>query len=178
MVVEVMIMNNRIRKFRLKSKLTQQQLADLMDVSRQAVTRWESGTVEPSTENLILLAQIFDCSVDELICNDVPTNKVVVKEVLVKEERKLSFWSITKANIFLYIISAIALVAYLIIRFTTKYSMTLVGVVFFPIIIVMTIISLLCNIEEVKEKNKLAKVLLPPFIIIISFILLGLLLEF
>lgn len=171
-------MNNRIRKFRLKSKLTQQQLADLMDVTRQAVTRWESGTVEPSTENLILLAQIFDCSVDELICNDVPTNKVVVKEVLVKEERKLSFWSITKANIFLYIISAIALVAYLIIRFTTKYSMTLVGVVFFPIIIVMTIISLLCNIEEVKEKNKLAKVLLPPFIIIISFILLGLLLEF
>ncbi len=171
-------MNNRIRKFRLKSKLTQQQLADLMDVTRQAVTRWESGTVEPSTENLILLAQIFDCSVDELICNDVPTNKVVVKEVLVKEERKLSFWSITKANIFLYIISAIALVVYLIIRFTTKYSMTLVGVVFFPIIIVMTIISLLCNIEEVKEKNKLAKVLLPPFIIIISFILLGLLLEF
>lgn len=171
-------MNNRIRKFRLKSKLTQQQLADLMDVTRQAVTRWESGTVEPSTENLILLAQIFDCSVDELICNDVPTNKVVVKEVLVKEERKLSFWSITKANIFLYIISAIALVAYLIIRFTTKYSMTLVGVVFFPIIIVMTIISLLCNIEEVKEKNKLAKMLLPPFIIIISFILLGLLLEF
>ena len=171
-------MNNRIRKFRLKSKLTQQQLADLMDVTRQAVTRWESGTVEPSTENLILLAQIFDCSVDELICNDVPTNKVVVKEVLVKEERKLSFWSITKANIFLYIISAIALVAYLIIRFTTKYSMTLVGVVFFPIIIIMTIISLLCNIEEVKEKNKLAKVLLPPFIIIISFILLGLLLEF
>lgn len=171
-------MNNRIRKFRLKSKLTQQQLADLMDVTRQAVTRWESGTVEPSTENLILLAQIFDCSVDELICNDVPTNKVVVKEVLVKEERKLSFWSITKANIFLYIISAITLVAYLIIRFTTKYSMTLVGVVFFPIIIVMTIISLLCNIEEVKEKNKLAKVLLPPFIIIISFILLGLLLEF
>lgn len=171
-------MNNRIRKFRLKSKLTQQQLADLMDVTRQAVTRWESGTVEPSTENLILLAQIFDCSVDELICNDVPTNKVVVKEVLVKEERKLSFWSITKANIFLYIISVIALVAYLIIRFTTKYSMTLVGVVFFPIIIVMTIISLLCNIEEVKEKNKLAKMLLPPFIIIISFILLGLLLEF
>lgn len=178
MVVGVMIMNNRIRKFRLKSKLTQQQLADLMDVTRQAVTRWESGTVEPSTENLILLAQIFDCSVDELICNDVSTNKVVVREVLVKEERKLSFWSITKANIFLYIISAIALVAYLIIRFTTKYSMTLVGVVFFPIIIVMTTISLLCNIEEVKEKNKLAKVLLPPFIIIISFILLGLLLEF
>ena len=68
-------MNNRIKQFRLKSKLTQQQLADLMDVTRQAVTRWESGTVEPSTENLISLAQIFDCSVDELICNDLVAPK-------------------------------------------------------------------------------------------------------
>lgn len=80
-------MNNRIRQFRLKNKLTQQQLADLMDVTRQAVTRWESGTVEPSTENLISLAQIFGCSVDELICNDItnPKEKIIIKEVLVKE---------------------------------------------------------------------------------------------
>ena len=46
-----------------------------MDVTRQAVTRWESGIVEPSTENLFSLAQIFDCSVDELICNDLFASK-------------------------------------------------------------------------------------------------------
>lgn len=173
-------MNNRIKQFRLKSKLTQQQLADLMDVTRQAVTRWESGTVEPSTENLISLAQIFDCSVDELICNDLvtPKEKIIIKEILVKEEKKPSFWSINKANIFLYIISAIAFITYLVLRFTTNYSITVVAVVLFPIIIISTIISLICNSDEITGKNNFRKLILPPIIIIILFVLLGILLEF
>lgn len=173
-------MNNRIKQFRLKSKLTQQQLADLMDVTRQAVTRWESGTVEPSTENLISLAQIFDCSVDELICNDLVTTKekIIIKEVLVKEEKKPSFWSINKANIFLYIISAIAFITYLVLRFTTNYSITVVAVVLFPIIIVSTLISLICNIDEIKEKANFKKFILPPILIILGFILFGIMLEF
>ena len=173
-------MNNRIKQFRLKSKLTQQQLADLMDVTRQAVTRWESGTVEPSTENLISLAQIFDCSVDELICNDLvtPKEKIIIKEVLVKEEKKPSFWSLNKANIFLYIISAIAFITYLVLRFTTNYSITVVEVVLFPIIIVSTLISLICNIDEIKEKANFKKFILPPILIILGFILLGIMLEF
>ncbi len=173
-------MNNRIKQFRLKSKLTQQQLADLMDVTRQAVTRWESGTVEPSTENLISLAQIFDCSVDELICNDLvaPKEKIIIKEVLIKEEEKPSFWNINKANIFLYIVSAIAFLTYLVLRFTTNYSITVVSVVLIPIIIISTIICLICNSDEIKDKNNFRKLILPPIIIIIAFVLLGILLEF
>ena len=173
-------MNNRIKQFRLKSKLTQQQLADLMDVTRQAVTRWESGTVEPSTENLISLAQIFDCSVDELICNDLvtPKEKIIIEEVLVKEEKKPSFWNINKANIFLYIISTIAFITYLVLRFTTNYSITVVAVVLFPIIIVSTLISLICNIDEIKEKANFKKFILPPILIILGFILLGIMFEF
>ena len=173
-------MNNRIKQFRLKSKLTQQQLADLMDVTRQAVTRWESGTVEPSTENLISLAQIFDCSVDELICNDLvtPKEKIIIKEVLVKEEKKPSFWSINKANIFLYIISVIAFITYLILRLTTNYSITVVAIVLIPLIIFSTIISLICNIEEIKDKINFKKLVFPPILIILVTVLLGNLLEF
>ena len=173
-------MNNRIKQFRLKSKLTQQQLADLMDVTRQAVTRWESGTVEPSTENLISLAQIFDCSVDELICNDLvaPKEKIIIKEVLIKEDKKPLFWNINKANIFLYIVSVIAFLTYLVLRFTTNYSITVVSVVLIPIIIISTIICLICNSDEIKDKNNFRKLILPPIIIIIAFVLLGILLEF
>ena len=180
MIVEVIIMNNRIRHFRLKSKLTQQQLADLMDVTRQAVTRWESGTVEPSTENLITLAQIFDCSVDELVGNDYSSSneKIIIKEVLVNEEKKAVFWSINKANIFLYIVSAIAFIIYLILKFTTRYSMSVIIVWLFPIIIISTLISFISNIEEIKIKNRFLKLILPPMLIIIIFVLIGLLLEF
>lgn len=172
-------MNNRIKQFRLKNKLTQQQLADLMDVTRQAVTRWESGTVEPSTENLIQLAKIFACSVDELICNDLvsPKEKIIIREVLVKEEKKPSFWNINKANMFLYIISVIAFIIYLILTFTTNYSITVVAVVLFPIIIISTLINLICNIEEIKDKTNFKKFILPPILIILGFVLLGILLE-
>lgn len=173
-------MNNRIKNFRLKSQLTQQQLADLMDVTRQAVTRWESGTVEPSTENLISLAQIFDCSVDELICNDLVSSKdkIIIKEVLIKEEKKSAFWSIKKANIFLYIIGAIAFIIYLILTFTTNYSITVVAIVLFPIIIISTLINIICNIDDIKDKINFKKLILPPILIIFGFVLLGILLEF
>lgn len=173
-------MNNRIKQFRLKNKLTQQQLADLMDVTRQAVTRWESGTVEPSTENLISLAEIFNCSVDELICSELTSQKekIIIKEVLVKEEKKAPFWTISKANLFLYITSTIAFITYLVLRFTSNYSITVVGVVLIPVIIISTIVSLVCNFEEIKNKTNFIKLVIPPIVIIVVFILLGILLEF
>lgn len=155
-------------------------MADLIDVTRQAVTRWESGTVEPSTENLISLAQIFGCSVDELICNDLipPKEKVIIKEVLINEDKKPVFWNIDKANKFLYIVSAIAVATYLVLRFTTKHSITVVAVVFVPVLIISTMISLICNIEEIKDRTSFKKIIIPPIIILVTFILLGVLLEF
>ena len=49
-----------IRKLRQEKKLSQEALAERVGVSRQAVTKWESGQSAPSTENLLLLAQIFE----------------------------------------------------------------------------------------------------------------------
>ena len=129
---------------------------------------------------LISLAKIFDCSVDVGGCNDlvVPKEKIIIKEVLIKEDKKPSFWNINKANIFLYIVSFIAFLTYLVLRFTTNYSITVVSVVLIPIIIISTIISLICNSDEIKDKNNFRKLIFPPIIIIISFVLLGILLEF
>jgi hypothetical protein len=53
-----------------------------------------------------------------------------------------------------------------------------VVVVLIPIIIISTVISLICNWDEIKDKNNFRKLILPPIIIIISFVLLGILLEF
>ena len=50
--------------------LTQEKLAEKCDVSRQAVTKWESGESEPSIDKLIALSEIFDVSIDELVKNE------------------------------------------------------------------------------------------------------------
>lgn len=47
--------------------MTQQELAERLGVSRQAVSRWERMTSDPSTENLICIGKLFDVSVDSLL---------------------------------------------------------------------------------------------------------------
>lgn len=56
----------RIRSFRTQQGLSQEALAEKLDVSRQAVAKWERGASLPSTANLLALSRIFDCSVSEL----------------------------------------------------------------------------------------------------------------
>lgn len=58
-----------IAYYRKQKGLSQEKVAEYMGVSRQAVTKWESNTSRPSSDNLILLAQLFDISVDTLLGN-------------------------------------------------------------------------------------------------------------
>ena len=62
-----MSLGERIKQQRLAAGLSQEKLAELMDVSRQAVTKWESGKAAPSTEKLFKLAELFGTTVDLLL---------------------------------------------------------------------------------------------------------------
>ena len=53
--------------FRKKSGLSQSQLAKKLNVSQQSISQWENGTREPSIEMLKKLAEIFGCTIDELV---------------------------------------------------------------------------------------------------------------
>ena len=60
-------LGQRIREHRRRAGLSQEALARRMDVSRQAVTKWESSQSAPSTENLFRLAELFGTTVDLLL---------------------------------------------------------------------------------------------------------------
>ena len=60
-------LGQRIREHRRRAGMSQEALARQMDVSRQAVTKWESGQSAPSTENLFRLAELFHTTVDLLL---------------------------------------------------------------------------------------------------------------
>ena len=49
---------------------TQEQLADILGVSRQSVSKWESDISYPETEKLIELGKLFECSMDYLLKNE------------------------------------------------------------------------------------------------------------
>ena len=59
------IKENLIR-LRKSNKISQEKLAELVGVSRQAVSKWENGLSNPDTENLIRLSEIFNVSLDEI----------------------------------------------------------------------------------------------------------------
>lgn len=62
-----MELNERLAVLRKESGLSQAEAAERLDVSRQAVSRWECGTSAPSSDNLMCLARLYGVSLDELI---------------------------------------------------------------------------------------------------------------
>lgn len=59
--------SENLQNLRKINNMSQEQLAEKLEVSRQAVSKWESGTGYPETEKLILICDIFDCSMDTLV---------------------------------------------------------------------------------------------------------------
>lgn len=56
-----------LQKIRMMKKLSQERLAELMNVSRQSVAKWEGGKSYPDIKKIIELSKLFDISVDELL---------------------------------------------------------------------------------------------------------------
>ena len=62
-----MEIKNILKSLREKNGLTQEQLAERVSVTRQAVSRWETGETQPNTDTLKLLSREFDVSINTLL---------------------------------------------------------------------------------------------------------------
>ena len=65
-----MLFSEKLKLFRTTSNLTQEELAEKLNVSRQAITKWESGDGIPDIENLKQLSILFNVTIDELVKED------------------------------------------------------------------------------------------------------------
>lgn len=74
-----MSISENLQILRKSKNMSQEELAEKLNVSRQAVSKWESGSGYPETEKIISICEIFDCSMDELvkgkIANDIKEEK-------------------------------------------------------------------------------------------------------
>lgn len=62
---------DKLKQYRLQEGLSQEQLAEKIGVSRQAITKWETKRGLPDVENMIILAEIFKLTLDELVLEEV-----------------------------------------------------------------------------------------------------------
>ena len=91
---------DRLVKLRKKYGYSQEELADKLGLSRQAVSKWERAEASPDTDNLICLAKLYGVSLDELLATEEDIDTIVEEQVKdnkeeapaqeeVKEEKKV-----------------------------------------------------------------------------------------
>lgn len=78
-----MTFSEKLYTLRKSKGLSQEQLAESLNVSRQAVSKWESGTAVPETEKLLAISEYFGVSVDYLIKDN------ILEEATVQQAKKL-----------------------------------------------------------------------------------------
>ena len=74
-----MELGKQIKKCRQDAKLTQEELAERIYVSRQTVSNWENDKSYPDVNSLVLLSEVFRVSLDKLIKGDIDVMKAVIR---------------------------------------------------------------------------------------------------
>lgn len=66
--------HNKLYNLRKQKGLSQEELANRLNVSRQTISKWEVGDSTPDMENLIAISDLFEISLDELVMDKAPVH--------------------------------------------------------------------------------------------------------
>lgn len=130
-----------LKKLRKSKKLSQEDLAEKMKVSRQSVSKWETGDAYPEMNNILELCKIFHCSINELVNNNIIDVEALDEEtkskaVKLKKEQQRKMKGLSKA------ISVIAKVTRILV------------IICIPVVVAsMIILGILINKVEIKENE-------------------------
>lgn len=108
---DMFMISMRIRELRKQAKLSQEMMAEKIGVSRQAITKWETGLGVPDLENLVAIADLFKLSLDELMGRDIE-HETLAKDYLYesvteydidgKKDFDISFMGANKLKLYAY----------------------------------------------------------------------------
>lgn len=71
-----MSLGENLQFLRKRENMTQEQLAETLEVSRQSVSKWESDNTYPETDKLLQLAELFHCTLDDLMRKDISSQYI------------------------------------------------------------------------------------------------------
>lgn len=71
-----MSLGENLQFLRKRENMTQEQLAETLEVSRQSVSKWESDSTYPETDKLMQLAELFHCTLDDLMRKDISSQYI------------------------------------------------------------------------------------------------------
>lgn len=138
-----MTVGERLLKLRKEKNMSQEELANVLDVSRQTVSKWETGESMPDFNKICPLCEYFGITSDELLSGK--QNIIEAKQ----EDKKGKFARNIAIAVALYIISLVAIIG------TSTIGQEILGVcLFFTIIAIATGIIIYSSIVYSKEKEQ------------------------
>ncbi len=102
-----MDIGNQIRERRSRLGLSQDELAQRLYVSRVTISHWETGKTLPDVQSMLLLANLFDTTIDELVRGDVDE----MREMVEKGERRTKVFAVALAAVEVVVITALVVTA-------------------------------------------------------------------
>ncbi len=167
-----MTFGEKLKKLRIEKQLSQEDLANQLGVSRQAISKWEQNIALPDTNNLILIAKIFKVSLDdlvnyndELIINNNNNNNIIneTDEKSQEEKDEKEYETFEKTPLFAILAAIIFISCFLVfilvgIYVTNGWNFSWIAILFIPI--------LLSLVESIKRK-KISAFLFPVLIVAI-----------
>ena len=111
--------NEKLKEIRKISGMTQEELADKLNVSRQTISKWEKGLSTPDLEMAIQFCDLFQISLDELLKEERMERKLSLEDILRTNKRNQRQLVLLMSSVFFLLTGALGLLFVFAIRYTT-----------------------------------------------------------
>lgn len=122
---------DNLKNIRKQKKISQEDLAEKIGVSRQSVSKWECGEAYPTMDNIMRLCKLFNCKINNLVHDDLTDidsldEEIKMSVVKLKDDQQIKMKGLSKA---IYIIARICKVVSIIGIVSVIISMVAIGIV-------------------------------------------------
>ncbi|MCM1252451.1 MAG: helix-turn-helix domain-containing protein [Clostridium sp.] len=148
-----MSLGENLQFLRKKENITQEQLAERLEVSRQSVSKWESDATYPEMDKLIQLCQMFHCSMDDLLQKDI--SALYVEDKAEYDNHMNTFSKMISAGVF-FILFGLSVASLLMgINAGSEIMEEISGIIFFIFIIISVAVFIVAGIwhSDFEKKN-------------------------
>lgn len=121
-----------LQSLRKQKRMSQEQLAEKVDVSRQSISKWERGESYPTMNNIMTLCDIFHCRLNDLVHEDITDfdsldEEIIMNAVKFKKEKQQKMKGLSKA---IYVIARICKIIV-----TISIPVVIISMIFLPYLV-------------------------------------------
>lgn len=147
--------SEKLLTLRKAKNLTQEQLAEKLNVSRQSISKWESGQATPELEKIVALSAVFDVTTDYLLKSSEIDDLSVKTEMLEKQQQRMLVREQKQQQIFGCVMYSIAIyLLFFAVYFIGHFYFELWNPsVIFSVFLIATAIVIFICVKELSKKQ-------------------------